>query len=107
MSGDDSTEMYRRVTVELLADEDVDVDVTPDGLLVHGRLFAFLDGLELVVKVPEQRAADLLSRGVVSAFDGGGHLSRDWVRVGDLQLWSELAREAHESVAKPPVGHES
>jgi len=33
--------------------------------------------------------------------------SRNWVRVGDLQLWSELAREAHQFVGEPPVGHQS
>lgn len=107
MNDDDSQRMYRRVTRELLADEDVDVDFTPDGLLVRGRLFAFLDGTELVVQVPAARASDLLSRGVVSSFTGGGGISRSWVRVSDLQLWSELAREAHEHVGKPPVGRQS
>ena len=104
---DDSQRMYRRVTRELLADEDVDVDFTPDGLLVRGRLFAFLDGTELVVQVPSARAMDLVSRGVVAPFTGGGRTSGDWVRVNDLQLWSELAREAHEHVGKPPVGRQS
>ena len=107
VNDDDSQRMYRRVTRELLADEDVDVDFTPDGLLVRGTLFAFLDGTELVVQVPAARASDLLSRGVVSSFTGGGRTSRNWVRVSDLQLWSELAREAHEHVGKPPVGRQS
>lgn len=104
---DDAQGMYRWVTRELLADEDVDVDFTPDGLLVRGRLFAFLDGTQLVVQVPAARASDLLSRGVVASFTGGGRTSRNWVRVSDLQLWSELAREAHEHVGKPPVGRQS
>ena len=41
--GDEADRTYDAVTRELLLDEDYDVDFTPDGLLVHGRLFAFLD----------------------------------------------------------------
>jgi hypothetical protein len=96
------------VTRELLLDADADVDQTPDGLLVHGRLFAFLDGIDLVVELPAARSADLRRRGIVSPFVGdSGGPSRNWVRVGDRELWSELAREAHEFVGEPAVGRES
>ena len=99
---------YAAVTRELLLDADVDVDQTPDGLLVHGRLFAFLDGVELVVDLPESRSADLRRRGIVVPFSGdAGGPSRNWVRVADRELWSELAREAHEFVGEPAVGRES
>lgn len=99
---------YEAVTRELLMDEDYDVDLTPDGLLVKGRLFAFLDGDDLVVELPEGRSADLRERGVAAPFHStkGGD-SRNWVRVSDVQLWSELAREAHEFVGEPPVGRQS
>jgi len=99
---------YEAVTRELLMDEDYDVDLTPDGLLVKGRLFAFLDGEDLVVELPESRSTDLQKRGIAMAFHStkGGD-SRNWVRVADLQLWSELAREAHQFVGEPPVGHQS
>ena len=40
--GEEADRTYDAVTRELLLDEDYDVDFTPDGLLVHGRLFAFL-----------------------------------------------------------------
>ena len=99
---------YDAVTRELLLDEDYDVDLTPDGVLVHGKLFAFQDGDDLVVELPEARSADLRERGIAVPFHStrGGD-SRNWVRVSDLQLWSELAREAHTFVGEPPVGRQS
>jgi hypothetical protein len=89
-----------------LRDED-GVAITPDGLLVHGRLFVFREGDDLVVELPEARSIDLKTRGIARPFSGGGHPLRDWVRVSDVQLWPELAREAHEFVGEPPVGGES
>jgi hypothetical protein len=100
-----AAEAYENLTLSL-RDED-GVAITPDGLLVHGKLFAFLDGDDLVVELPEARSTDLKTRGVADAFSGGGHPLRDWVRVSDLQLWPELARESHEFVGEPPVGGQS
>ena len=106
--GTEADRTYDAVTRELLLDEDYDVDLTPDGVLVHGRLFAFLDGDDLVVELPAARSADLRERGVAASFRGEhGGPSRNWVRVSDRQLWSELAREAHTFVGEPPVGRES
>ncbi|WP_353827914.1 hypothetical protein [Agromyces sp. SYSU T0242] len=105
---DDAETAYQAVATELLEDADYDVDATPDGLLVKRRLFAFLEGEQLVVDLPEARSEDLRSRGIVEPFHStrGGD-SRTWVRVADRQLWSELAREAHEFVGEPPVGRQS
>jgi len=99
---------YDAVVRELLLDEDNDVESTPDGVLVHGRLFGFLDGRHLVVELPEERARDLRRRGIVTPFRStlGGD-NRKWVRIADRQLWSELAREAHTFVGEPPVGRQS
>ena len=106
--GEEADRTYDAVARELLLDEDYDVDETPDGLLVKERLFAFLDGDHLVVELPEARAADLRERGIAVPFRGDhGGPSRNWVRVSDRELWSELAREAHTYVGEPPVGRES
>ncbi|GGF21199.1 hypothetical protein [Subtercola lobariae] len=83
------------------------VTSTESELLVHGTVFAFREGDDIVVEVPAARASDLKARGVASKFSVDGHTSRDWVRVSDLQLWPELAREAHEFVGEPAVGGES
>lgn len=99
-----AAQAYDDITFTLQRDEDDDVAVAEDGLLVHGKLFAFLDGDDLVVELPESRARDLKQRGVVVAFETARHPARNWVRVSDIELWSELAREAHEFVGEPQVG---
>jgi hypothetical protein len=105
---DQAAAAYDGLTTHLLADPDVDVDVTPDGLLVKGTLFAFLDGDELVVELPEARAADLVARGQARQFVGSnGESSASWVRVSDWELWFELGSEAHDFVGEPPVGRQS
>jgi hypothetical protein len=105
MAGNETREAYENLVLSL-RDED-GVTFGPTGLAVHGTLFAFLEGDDLVVEVPEARAKDLVSRGVARRFTSEGHSSRKWVRVNDIQLWDELAREAHEYVGEPAVGGQS
>jgi len=104
---DDAQAVYDDLTIAMTEDEDDDVAIAEDGMLVRGKLFAFLEGDELVVELPEPRAADLKSRGVAFPFQGAGRPSRDWVRVRDRDLWPELTREAHQFVGEPLVGGES
>ena len=98
---------YRDLRISMRADEDYDVVVTEQGLVVHGKLFAFPDGDDLVVELAEARARDLLERGVADPYLENGEPSARRVRVSDLQLWPELAREAHNFVGEPAVGGES
>lgn len=107
MADQESSNAYRELTLAMRADEDYDVAVTDKGLLVRGKLFAYLDGDDLVVEVSETRAKDLLERGVADVYITNVGPSPRWVRVSDLQLWPELAREAHTYVGEPPVGGES
>jgi hypothetical protein len=83
------------------------VTVQADGMYAHGRLFAFLDRGELVVELPLGRLGDLELRGVAAPYVSTRHPTRDWVTVSDAELWPELAREAYDYVAEPPVGGES
>ncbi|MCU1528023.1 MAG: hypothetical protein JWP75_1786 [Frondihabitans sp.] len=105
MAGRETRESFENLVLSL-GDED-GVTVGPTGLVVHGKLFAFLEDDDLVVEVPEARARDLVSRGVAQRFRSEGHPSRKWVRVSDRQLWDELAHEAHEYVGEPAVGGQS
>jgi len=89
-----------------LRDED-GVTVVENELLVHGTIFAFLDGDDLVVELPVARAVDLKGRGVAEEFDVDKHPTRNWVRVSDRELWPELARESHDFAGEPAVGGES
>ena len=102
------TEAYDEIVVLLSEDADADVTVGQDGLLVHGELFAFLDeDADLVVALPEQRANDLLQRGVGRVYADPRHPDRHWVRISDMELWPELAQESHTYVGEPSVGAES
>lgn len=92
---------YEDLTTELAQDEDADVTVTDEGLVVDGNLFAYLEDETLVIQLPKDRAADLVSRGIAEPHADGG----DWVSVADPELWLELAGESHAFVGEPAVGN--
>ena len=99
---------YGALADQLLLDPDDDVTLTPRGLLVHGRLFAYRDGEDLVVDLAPERAADLFARGIASPASGGSAEPRGtWVRISDSEDWPELASESHQFVGEPAVGKES
>lgn len=100
-----AAEAYENLVLEFREEDGVTVE--SDGLLVHGTVFAFLSGDELVVDLPAARASDLVEREQGTRFRIEGAKSRDLVRVRDRSLWSELTREAHEYVGEPPVGGQS
>jgi hypothetical protein len=105
MAGTAATEGFDEL-VYSFGEED-GVSVATEGLLVHGSIFARLEGDDLLVELPPARAADLVERGIAEPFSVEGQPDRHWVRISDLQLWPELAREAHEYVGEPPVGGDS
>jgi hypothetical protein len=72
------------------------------GLKVGGKLFALEVKGELVVKLPRERAQQLVAEGRGTLFDPGhGRVMREWVSVpaGDREKWVALAREARAYVA--------
>jgi hypothetical protein len=99
-----AAEAYENLVLEFQDEDGVTID---DGLLVHGTVFAFLSGDDLVVDLPAARASDLVERQQGTRLRLDGVKSRDLVKVRDRSLWSELAREAHEYVGEPPVGGQS
>lgn len=103
----DAQNAFALLAVELLNDPDDDVELTDDGLRVHGSLFAFLEGDDLVVCLPPERAKDLEQREIATAYRGEIGGGNHWVVVSDRELWSELASEAHTFVGEPPVGRQS
>jgi hypothetical protein len=71
-------------------------------LRVDGRIFAMLDSKgRFVVKVPRERADELLARGQAIQFEPvPGRPMREWLVVnGPTSSWQSLAREAFEYVA--------
>ncbi|RIX28425.1 hypothetical protein [Amnibacterium setariae] len=101
------TPEFDAVKGELLADVDDDVTDGPDGLLVKGALFAYESEGSLVVDLPEQRATDLVERGVAQAVEAPKPAKGRWVSVQDTDDWLELATEAHQFVGEPAVGRDS
>jgi hypothetical protein len=104
MASQAAARAYEDITFDLQQDEDDDVAVGEDGLLVHGKLFAFPDGDDLVIELSDDRVRDLIERGVAIAYKTQERTARNWVRVSDTELWPELVREAHQFVGEPAVG---
>jgi len=98
---------YSLLSDELRADPDDDVTVTATGLAVKGKLFAFPIDDDLVVALPAGRAVDLVSRDVAAVHSADAPTGGAWVRIDALDLWSELASEAHTFVGEPAVGRRS
>jgi len=105
MTSTEAATTYEELAFELKVEDGV--TVVENELLVHGTIFAFLDGDDLVLELPEARAGDLTARAVAERYSSHHHPTRNWVRVADREIWPELLRESHEFVSEPPVGGES
>jgi len=71
-----------------------------NGLKVNGTLFALFTQGTLVVKLPNERVAALVSSRVGKQFDPGhGRLMKGWLTVTAARAsWIDLAKEAHDFV---------
>ena len=105
MTSSEAAAAYEELSFELKVEDGV--TVVENELLVHGTIFAFLDGDDLVLELPEARASDLAARAVSDRYSSHHHPTRNWIRVADRELWPELLRESHEFVSEPAVGGES
>jgi TfoX/Sxy family transcriptional regulator of competence genes len=72
------------------------------GLLRNDKFFAFVGRAgDLVVKLPETRAAALVASGEASAVKAGRNPTREWVSVprdadGDTSRWRQLIAHAYQ-----------
>ncbi|MBI4235825.1 MAG: hypothetical protein HY688_00515 [Chloroflexi bacterium] len=72
------------------------------GLKVSGKVFAVLVKGKLVVKLPRERGAAIVTSGDGEYFDPGmGRLMKEWVAIGQTARvdWLSLAKEARDFVA--------
>lgn len=84
------------------------------GLRVGGKIFAFLGTRgELIVKLPRDRAAQLLDEGTAEPVVMGTRTMREWVELparedeaSTLSRWRALAVEAHRFVDDPRTSPE-
>jgi len=72
-----------------------------EGLTVGGKVFAFLDDVRLVVKLPAPQAAAMVASGDAQPYEPRpGRRMREWVAVGlqegaaDEDRWRELVEAA-------------
>lgn len=71
------------------------------GLGVRGKIFAFVSsGGDLVVKVGEKRAGELVTAGTAERMEMRGREMREWLRlrIEQDELWAPLMNEAHDFV---------
>ena len=68
-----------------------------NGLKVDGKLFALFTQGTLIVKLPKDRVAALVTSGVGTPFDPGhGRLMKEWLTVRSTkEPWIGLVKEAH------------
>jgi TfoX/Sxy family transcriptional regulator of competence genes len=99
--------LFQRLVDRFSADPSVEPPATggkfgASGLKVEGKLFAMLSKGELVVKLPRQRAEQLVAEGTARPFDPGhGRLMKQWATISarESRSWDELAEEARRFVA--------
>lgn len=86
------TELFVAVTAHFVAtDKSVQAGkiLHSEGLKSEGKFFAFTRGEELVVKLNQERVAQLIGDGTGSPFDAGkGRPMREWVVLRPTELAS-------------------
>ncbi len=98
------------IAEDFRADPDVELGTMfrSPGLRVAGRIFAFLGGDQrLIVKMPRERALEVVSAGAADEVTMGNRTMKEWVSFpvdeddldGTLTTWRRVAREAHDFVA--------
>lgn len=99
--------VFDRLAGQLVDDPERDVSVDGLSLLADGKRFAYLDDDSLVIRLPAERADDLLHRniGELGPFDADE--GESWIRITDVEDWPELAGEAHDFTSGRIVGGES
>lgn len=71
-------------------------------LTVGGKIFAFLKGDELVLKLPRAQVVALLEAGDGEAFTAGGRTMREWAAVPwtTRERWEALMEQAYAYVGR-------
>jgi uncharacterized protein YndB with AHSA1/START domain len=100
-------ELYDELAAEHLRRPEVTMGraLQNDVLKVNGKIFAFINGGRLVVKLPAPQAAALVAAGQAVPFQSGGRTMKEWVAVGrpsppeDRGSWRRLMADASDYVA--------
>src|SRR5919201_5320251 len=89
---------FEAIAADLLPEPGIDEGTgfgTNPGLRIGGKIFAMLVDDGLVVKLPGERCAELVSAGAAEPFVVGKRQMREWIRVArvDDAEWKQLALE--------------
>ncbi len=82
-SSTDVREVYDRLAAEHLSTDGVTMGraLSNDVLKVNNKIFAFVMGERLVVKLPAARCSALIADGEAGPFGSGGRTMKEWVAV--------------------------
>ena len=101
------------VTVDRFVQDHADVEDTrgrpefrgfgANSLRVGGKIFAFVRGGDLVVRLPAARAAELVAAGDGTPFTSGGRELRGWVvlQAADAAAWAGYLEEGYTCTSVP------
>ena len=75
------------------------------GLVLEGKSFGMSSNGRFILKLTEERAAELISEGVGKAFSpSAGRVMKGWIEITHPAAdWVALAKEAHRIAAAGPV----
>ncbi|MDQ1724634.1 MAG: hypothetical protein QOG52_1662 [Frankiaceae bacterium] len=101
-----AAEGYDALCEELLTSPGVTIGraLSNEGLMVGGKLFAFLRRDRLVVKLPVARVAELIEDGTGDEALMGKRRMKQWVEVALDSHWSPVARESCDYVRQLHAG---
>ena len=99
-----AAELFNELVPEFTARPDVDLGrmLSSEGLRIRNKVFAFPSHDDvLIVKVPEQRAGELIAAGEASPMVMRGREMREWVTLpvsAGVEAWRSVMAEALEFV---------
>lgn len=95
-------ERYQDLCDEMLALPGASIGraLSNEGLMVNGKLFAFLRRDNLVVKLPLERVAEVIDAGTGAIAVMGQRTMKQWVEVPRVGDWAVLARESYDCVRR-------
>ena len=93
-------ERYQDLCDEMLALPGASIGraLSNEGLMVHGKLFAFLLRGQLIVKLPVERVAEVIGAGTGAPATMGTRTMKQWLEVTREADWAQLARESYDYV---------
>jgi len=95
-------ERYEELCDELLASPGVTIGraLSNEGLMVGGKLFAFLRRDCLVVKLPVDRVAEVVEAGTGEQALMGTRTMKQWVELPQPTEWASYAKESCDYVRR-------